>query len=615
MSKGDSSSAEAAGPVDTDDEIDALVRDAERRLAASNLAQGAKLSNMPVVFVLGEEGSTKTTTVLHSGLDPELLAGQVYQDTNVLPTRVANFWFARGMVFVEAGGKLLSEPGRWVRLLQRLRPGKLRSVIGSAAQAPRAVLLCVDAEAFARPGAANSLTLAARNLQARLGEISQQFGISFPVYVVFTRINRIAFFEDFVRNLTNEEVAQVLGATLPLQPRGTAGIYAEEETKRLSAAFDGLFYSLADHRATFLPRENDPQRLSGAYEFPREFRKLRGALVQFLVDVCRPSQLRASPFLRGFYFSGVRPVVVQESVAPAPRAAQPSGFETAGSATGIFKAGLPGAAAAPKAAASTVSRKVPQWLFLSHLFNGIILRDEAALGASGSSTRTSTMQRMLLACAFVLMLICCIGFTVSFFGNRALQSQVLEAARGIPAGEASGMNLPTPDAVQRLENLRQSLVLLTKYEDEGAPWRLRWMLYSGSELYPKVRKIYYARFHQLLFAQTQAELLTSLQRVQIPPAPTDDYGTSYDTLKAYLITTSEWKRSTNWLSPVLTNRWARDAAGGQHSAARKKAVRILQRRSGRAEILSAKRTTPKPSTAHAFISRSFRASNRSISSC
>ncbi|MGA9623225.1 MAG: hypothetical protein WBQ65_02050, partial [Bryobacteraceae bacterium] len=106
-------SAGAAGatgvPSGPDDEIDSLVRDAEGRLASSNLAQGAKLSNLPVVFVIGEPGSTKTSTLLNSGLDPELLAGNVYQDNAVAPTRVANIWFARGMVFVEAGGKLLSE--------------------------------------------------------------------------------------------------------------------------------------------------------------------------------------------------------------------------------------------------------------------------------------------------------------------------------------------------------------------------------------------------------------------------------------------------------------------------------------------------------------------------
>ena len=193
------------------------------------------------------------------------------------------------------------------------------SVCNPAGKAPRAALLCFDAETFTRAGSADALTAAARTLQARLGEISQRFGISFPVYVLFTKMNRVAFFEDFVRNLSNQEAGQVLGATLPMAQPGATGIYAEVETRRLSAAFDGLFYSLADRRIVFLPRENDPQKVPGAYEFPREFRKLRNGLVQFLVDVCRPSQLRASPFLRGFYFSGVRPVVVHDTPVEAPR--------------------------------------------------------------------------------------------------------------------------------------------------------------------------------------------------------------------------------------------------------------------------------------------------------
>ena len=548
----------AAGP---DDEIDSLVRDAEARLASSNLAQGAKLGNLPVVFVIGEPGSTKTSTLLNSGLDPELLAGNVYQDNAVASTRVANIWFARGMVFVEAGGKLLSEPKRWARLLQHLQPGRLRSVAGGG-QAPRAALLCFDAETFTRAGSADALTAAARTLQARLGEVSQRFGISFPVYVLFTKMNRVAFFEDFVRNLSNQEASQVLGATLPMAQPGATGIYAEVETRRLSAAFDSLFYSLADRRIVFLPRENDPQKVPAAYEFPREFRKLRNGLVQFLVDVCRPSQLRASPFLRGFYFSGVRPVTVHDTPVEAPRpSAQRSPFDAAGGATGIFRTGSPApAAGAPLAQAGVPSgpggRKVPQWVFLGHLFSDLILRDEAALGASGSSTKTNMLRRVLLVSAAALCLLFALGFTVSFFGNRALENQVLDAARAIPPGEASGLNLPTLEALQKLDDLREALVRLTGYEEQGAPFRLRWFLYSGSDMYPEARRLYYAHFHQLLFAQTQVAMLASLQALALPPAPTDDYGTTYDTLKAYLITTSEWKRSTNWLSPVLVARWS-----------------------------------------------------------
>ena len=66
-------------PGGTDD-LDALVREAVRRLKHSTLGRGSNLGSLPLVFVLGDSGSTKTTVLIHSALDPELLAGQVYRD-------------------------------------------------------------------------------------------------------------------------------------------------------------------------------------------------------------------------------------------------------------------------------------------------------------------------------------------------------------------------------------------------------------------------------------------------------------------------------------------------------------------------------------------------------
>src|ERR1700731_5229141 len=73
---------EASGENDSQpggsDDLDALVREAVRRLKHSTLGRGSNLGSLPLVFVLGDSGSTKTTVLLHSALDPELLAGQVY---------------------------------------------------------------------------------------------------------------------------------------------------------------------------------------------------------------------------------------------------------------------------------------------------------------------------------------------------------------------------------------------------------------------------------------------------------------------------------------------------------------------------------------------------------
>ena len=98
-------------------DVDILIRDAAGKVAAARLAAGAQLSSLPTVFLLGETGAGKTSAMDQSGLDAELLAGQVYQESSIVPTRVANLWFARKTVFVEAGGPLLDDAGSWVRLV------------------------------------------------------------------------------------------------------------------------------------------------------------------------------------------------------------------------------------------------------------------------------------------------------------------------------------------------------------------------------------------------------------------------------------------------------------------------------------------------------------------
>jgi type VI secretion system protein ImpL len=205
---------------------------------------------------------------------------------------------------------------------------------------------------------------------------------------------------------------------------------------------------------------------------------------------------------------------------------------------------------------ASVTRKVTQWVFLPHCFNSVVLQDHAAKGASGASTKASGMRRLLYALGGALCLICAIGFTWSFFNNRALESRALEAARGVQVAEGAGGQLPSVDSLRRLETLRTTLEQLTEYERDGAPWGYRWFLYAGSDMYPHVRRIYYNKFHQLMFGQTQAGLLQWLQRLPAAPGPTDEYGPTYDTLKAYLITTSHHEKSTKlFLSPFLMGRW------------------------------------------------------------
>src|SRR5262245_45798671 len=240
------------------DEVSVLIHEAEGKLAGAKIP-GAKVANLPAFILAGDSGATKTTVMLHSGLEPELVAGQVFQGGNTVATRSANLWFSKRAIFVEAGGPLIADRGRWSRFIKRMQPKG--SVVGKGEQADRAVVVCYDCENFTRQGALDAAAAAAQNLRARLGEMSQVMGINIPVYVLFTKADRMPFFTEYVRNLNSEEATQVVGVTLPMVQKRSEGVYAEQESQRLTAHFEQLFRALADARPEFLSRENDATKL------------------------------------------------------------------------------------------------------------------------------------------------------------------------------------------------------------------------------------------------------------------------------------------------------------------------------------------------------------------
>ena len=562
IKKAKEAAGEEESPGTGTDDLDALVRESIRRLKQSTLGRGAGLSGLPIVFVLGDTGSTKTTILAQSTLDPELLAGQVYRDNEVLPTGAANLWYTRQAIFVDPAGSMMGQRDRWKRLVKLLQPARFPAALGKKAQAPRAAIVCFDSETFLQPGASEAAVTAARRLSSRLQEVSQLLGISFPVYVLFTRLDRISFFTEFVRGMSKDEAAEVLGATLPMRSL-SAGVYADQETQRLGKAFDDIFYSLAERRIILLPRENDADKLPGIYEFPRELKKLRTLLVQFLVDLLRPSQLGTNPFLRGFYFTGVRPIVVDDVVAAPVTVSEPAEASLNAGATQIFR-GVGQQAAPPPAFRSGGPRRMPQWVFLTGLFNDILVKDRVALAASGASSKVNVLRRIALASALFLALIFLTGFTISFFRNRALQGRLQDGISDLrtlqtPADQHQPATLGD---LQKLDRLRADLVDLADWEENGAPWSMRWGLYSGHEAYRDAKPVYFERFRRLLFGETQKRIVDTLASLPDSPpavAPNDAYEKTYNELKAYLITTSFHDKSTrDFLTPVLMSHWIAD---------------------------------------------------------
>ena len=108
-------------------DLDHLLREAANRLASAQRTGPKSLDSLPLLYILGDGNASKTTSVIKSGFDPELLAGQVYREQDIVPTSVANFWFAQASAFVEAGDAVRKALPLWTKLVRKTRPRAMRS--------------------------------------------------------------------------------------------------------------------------------------------------------------------------------------------------------------------------------------------------------------------------------------------------------------------------------------------------------------------------------------------------------------------------------------------------------------------------------------------------------
>lgn len=511
--------AEAGPAQNLAGEVKALFRQAEARLAQTRMGKRARIDRLPVLIFVGDAAAAKTSVVTNSGTEPLHLAGQIYEENRVVSTPAVNLWLTGETVIAEAGQSLLSDEAAWSSFLREVRPARLPALFGGGEPA-RAVVVCVSCERFLGQGVDESAIPVAGALRARLGQLSRSLGINIPVHVMFNKLDRISSFLDFARNLSETEVRRILGTAVGAREAHQSGVYAEQESQRLSNAFQGIVGALSEQRLALLAREQLEEKLPNIYEFPRDLGRMRTPIVRFLVELLKPAQLATEPILRGFYFSGVRPVTV--------------GDEESG------------------------RRRVPQWLHLPHLFSEVLLPELARAGGSTSAS-TRLGRRLVWAAAAGLMGLFLILATVSFFGNRTLVSRAVEAARATTSPQRDANGLPTLETLSSLEQLRQSLATVVGFRENGRPLRLRWGLYIGDYMYSPLFRLYFDRFQRTLFSETQASLLNWLRRVPARPGPEDEYQPAYESLMAYLCTTEIPQCSRrSVLSPVFVERWLGD---------------------------------------------------------
>jgi type VI secretion system protein ImpL len=545
-------------------ELGSLVTEANRRLAGA-LPVNARgelpsVATLPLYLVIGGEGGGKTSVILNSGLEPRLLAGEASREGMVVPTRLCNFWYAEGAVFADVSGHvLMQEPENWERALhvfsQPFRIPRWKQILfGRRSRTNlKGLILVSDASQLVRGNDPQRQAAFARTLSDRLQAAGTVLRREFPVYVVFAKCDGVNYFTEFFEHLSDPESRRLLGATLPMvrQKNDTADIYADREGKRLTEYFNRIYMSLAEKRLVFLARENEAAKKSTAYEFPRELKKLRGDIVQFLLDVFRPNPLHPGPRLRGFYLSGQR-WIARNVVAAEGTVAGFTVVPKRADAT-VFFGAKPGAhpGAAP-ARPTGAGGAIPKWMFLADLFHNVVLKDRAGNVSPRVNTREQEYRNFALAAAGAALLVLCMVWANSWRNNRNLLNNVQTAVQSVHLYRAEGdVNTET---LADLDSLRSSLATLLEYDRNGTPWSYRWGLYAGHSVMSDLDGLYFNRFRRIFLDPLLKSMTVQFLGLESTnPVEGDVYGL----LKSYrMITSGECKPDSEFLNSSLPPTWS-----------------------------------------------------------
>ena len=444
------------------------------------------VAELPWYMFIGAPGSGKTTALLNAGLrfplgDPR--AGHTFR--GVGGTRNCDWWFTDEAVLLDTAGRYTTQDSdrdadaaAWLGFLNLLKRHRARQPLnGVIVTLSIADLVHWNEEELARYGA---------HVRERVSELYTRLGVRVPVYVLVTKADLLAGFNEFFAGLDAEQRAQVWGMTFD----STEALRLE----RFVAEFSLLEGRLNAALPARLQEERDLQRRAAIYRFPQQFRVGRPLVSIFLDAAFCSGWTGEAPLVRGVYFASG----TQEG-SPIDRV-----LGTLARSFNLERKVQPPSLGSGKS------------FFLKRLLREVVFGES---GIAGVDEARDKARRVALAAAYTVLVATTAGlgatWTASYFANRILIADV--EARAAAARRALE-SLPTVRPGDEARLLAVLGRLRELRHQPGASWLARASLYQGDKLAAQAARAYRNALRETLMPHLAVSLEEALRSRARPEA-------------------------------------------------------------------------------------------------
>ena len=510
----------------------------------------AALYELPWYMVMGNPAAGKSSAIYHSGLKfPFEASHQKMLSSSLSGTRNCDWFFSTEGVLLDTAGRYsvyAEDHSEWLGFLGLLKKSRSKAPING-------LIVIVSIAELVNQSPEKSIKLA-KNLRARIQDLTERLEIFAPVYLVFSKMDLIAGFTEFFECYEVNESDQVWGATLKYDANS-----ANHAVELFEQHYSVLYEGLKGLSITHLSRRHSQNISPSVMTFPLEFKSLKPVLKTFIGTLFEENPYQFKPVFRGFYFTSA----LQEGMVESPMTEQLAQdfnlFKSPNSESGI----------------QTNSVSQNHGYFLKGLFSDVILKDKNLVKQHINPGRKK--QRYLAFIAALLGVSIILSLWVwSYRNNQQLIADVqADLDKVVQLEKQSGQELSTQ--LNALLILQERMQQLDQFE-EDQPIQFGFGLYQGNELRDKLKVEYLKGVKQIVLQPTQQNIAQYLQRVKgnettlkanhvnvevkqvaknqqyLEPSETNPQD-AYNALKAYLMISNAQYMDASHLSDQVTRFW------------------------------------------------------------